>query len=103
SESAALVGLAEALSAPIFEFLFPAYHNAPRSHPLVMPGFVEPVLGRADAVIAIGSNAPWHPPPAALKPGCSVIHIEEDPLRPRSSYWGYRATHAVAGEPEINV
>ena len=38
AESAALVALAEALAAPIFEFIMPAYHNAPRTHPLEMPG-----------------------------------------------------------------
>jgi len=102
-EAAALIGLAEALAAPIFEFIMPAYHNAPRGHPLVMPGPVEPVLERADAIVVAGSNAPWHPPSAALRAGCSVIHLEEDPLRPRAAYWGYRTTHAVAGDRELNL
>jgi acetolactate synthase I/II/III large subunit len=103
TESAALVDLAEALSAPIFEFIMPAYHNAPRTHALVMPGTVEPVLERADAIVVAGCNAPWHPPSTALRPGCAVIHLEEDPLRPRSAYWGYRTTHAVAGDRETNL
>ncbi len=103
AESAALVALAEALSAPIFEFIMPAYHNAPRTHPLVMPGPVEPVLSDADVIVVAGSNAPWHPPLATLRPDCAVIHLEEDPLRPRSAYWGYRTTHAVAGEREPNL
>jgi acetolactate synthase-1/2/3 large subunit len=102
-EAAALIGLAEALAAPIFEFIMPAYYNAPRSHPLVMPGTVEPVLERADAIVIAGSNAPWHPPSFALRPGCVVIHLEEDPLRPRTAYWGYRTTHAVAGDREANL
>jgi acetolactate synthase-1/2/3 large subunit len=102
-EAAALIGLAEALAAPIFEFIMPAYHNAPRGHPLVMPGPVEPVLERADAIVVAGSNAPWHPPSATLRPGCAVIHVEEDPLRPRAAYWGYRTTHAVAGDRELNL
>jgi acetolactate synthase I/II/III large subunit len=102
-EAAALIGLAEALAAPIFEFIMPAYHNAPRGHPLVMPGTVEPVIERADAIVVAGSNAPWHPPSAALRPGCVVIHLEEDPLRPRAAYWGYRTTHAVAGDREPNL
>jgi acetolactate synthase-1/2/3 large subunit len=102
-EASALIGLAEALAAPIFEFIMPAYHNAPRGHPLVMPGTVEPVLDRADAIVVAGSNAPWHPPSSALRPGCAVIHLEEDPLRPRAAYWGYRTTHAVAGDRELNL
>src|SRR5262249_31708275 len=96
-------GVAEALAAPLFEFIMPAYHNAPRGHPLVMPGAVEPVLGRADAIVVAGANAPWHPPNAALRPGCAVIHLEEDPLRPRAPYWGYRTTHAVAGDRAANL
>jgi acetolactate synthase-1/2/3 large subunit len=102
-EAAALIDLAETLAAPIFEFMMPAYHNAPRAHPLVMPGAVEPVLQRADAIVVAGCNAPWHPPSFTLRPGCAVIHLEEDPLRPRAAYWGYRTTHAVAGDRESNL
>jgi acetolactate synthase I/II/III large subunit len=102
-EAADLIDLAEALAAPIFEFMIPAYHNAPRSHPLVMPGTVEPVLDQADAIVVAGANAPWHPPTISLKPECAVIHLEEDPLRPRAPYWGYRTTHAVAGDRGLNL
>ncbi len=102
-ESAALLGLAEALAAPIFEFMMPAYHNVPRSHSLVMPGTVEPVLGQADTILVAGANAPWHPPSSPLKADAAVIHLEEDPLRPRAAYWGYRTTHAVAGDRGLNL
>ncbi len=102
-EVAALIGLAEALAAPVFEFMMPAYHNVPRTHPLVMPGTVEPVLEQADVILVAGANAPWHPPTPALRPDASVIHLEEDPLRPRAAYWGYRTTHAVAGDRGSNL
>jgi acetolactate synthase-1/2/3 large subunit len=102
-EAAALVALAEALAAPVFEFMMPAYHNAPRSHPLVMPGTADPVVGQADAILLAGVNAPWHPPSPALRPDAAVIHLEEDPLRPRAAYWGYRTTHAVAGDRGRNL
>lgn len=102
-EAAALIDLAETLAAPIFEFMMPAYHNAPRAHPLVMPGAVEPVLQRADAIVLAGCNAPWHPPSFTLRPECAVVHLEEDPLRPRAAYWGYRTTHAMAGDRESNL
>jgi hypothetical protein len=75
---------AEALSAPVFEFMQPAYHNFPRTHPLYGAGPVEAVLGEADAVLLAGCNVPWHPPRQQLRPGCAVIHLEEDPLRPRA-------------------
>jgi hypothetical protein len=32
-----------------------------------------------------------------------VIHLEEDALRPRAPYWGYRTTHAVAGDRAANL
>jgi acetolactate synthase-1/2/3 large subunit len=102
-ERAALTGLAEALAAPVFEFMQPANHNVWRGHPLAMPGPVEPVLARADAVLVAGANAPWHPPQQPLRPDCAVIHLEEDPLRPRAPYWGYRTTHAVAGDRRSNL
>lgn len=103
AERDALVGLAEALGAPVFEFMQPAHHNIPRTHPLAMLGPVEPVLDRADAILVAGANAPWHPPQQPLRPGCAVIHLEEDPLRPRAPYWGYRTTHVVAGDRRCNL
>ena len=103
AEVAALTGLAESLAAPVFEFMQPAYHNVPRLHPLSMPGPVEPVLARADVILIAGANAPWHPPQPPLRAGCAVIHLDEDPLRPRAAYWGYRTTHAVAGDRLLNL
>jgi acetolactate synthase I/II/III large subunit len=102
-ERDALVRIAEALSAPVFEFIMPAYHNFPRSHPLYGAGSVEPVLGEADAILLAGCNAPWHPPLPALRPGCAVIHVDEDPMRPRSAYWGYPTTHTIPGNLALNL
>ncbi|MEV0947477.1 thiamine pyrophosphate-dependent enzyme [Rhodococcus sp. NPDC049939] len=98
-----LVRLAEALSAPVFEPMSPAYHNFPRSHPLYVAGPVEPVLGEADAILLAGCNAPWHPPKLALRPGCAVIHVDEDPMRPRAAYWGYPTTHTIPGSLALNL
>ena len=102
-ERDALVRIAEALSAPVFEFVMPAYHNFPRTHPLYGAGPVEPVLGEADAILLAGCNAPWHPPLPALRAGCAVIHADEDPMRPRAAYWGYPTTHAVPGNLALNL
>src|SRR5262245_11480703 len=103
AEATALLGVAETLSAPVFEFMMPAYHNVPRSHPLAMPGTADPVLDQADVILMAGANAPWHPPSSPLRAGAAVIHLEEDPLRPRAAYWGYRTTHAVAGDRLLNL
>lgn len=99
----ALISIAESLTAPVFEFWNPAYHNFPRSHPLYGAGSVEAVLGEADAVLLAGCNGPWHPPHTALRPGCAVIHLEQDPLRPRAAYWGYPTTHALPGDLSTNL
>jgi len=102
-ERKSLVKIAEALSAPVFEFMQPAYHNFPRTHPLYGAGPVEAVLGEADAILLAGCNAPWHPPRQDLRPGCVVIHLEEDPLRPRAAYWGYTTTHTIPGNRSLNL
>lgn len=99
----ALVKIADALSAPVFEFMMPAYHNFPRSHPLYGAGPVEAVLRGADVILLAGCNAPWHPPQPALLRGCAVIHLEDDPLRPRAAYWGYPTTHAIPGDLALNL
>lgn len=103
SERDALVSIAESLSAPVFEFMMPAYHNFPRSHPLHGAGPVEDVIADADAILLAGCNAPWHPPQQSLRPDCTVIHLDEDPLRPRSAYWGYPTTHAIPGSIGHNL
>ena len=98
-----LVRIAETLGAPVFEFMQPAFRAFPRNHPLYGAGEVEPVLGEADAILVAGCSAPWHPPLQALKPGCEVIQLEEDPLRPRAPYYGYLTTHTLAGDRALNL
>jgi len=103
AEAGALTALAELLGAPVFEFMLPAYHNVPRNHPLSILGPVEPVIAQADVILLAGAVAGWHPPRTPLRSDCSVIHLDEDPLRPRAPYWGYRTTHAVAGDRRLNL
>jgi acetolactate synthase-1/2/3 large subunit len=103
AEVATLVALAEHLGAPVFEFWNPAYHNFPRNHPLHGEGPVEAVLPRADCIVVAGCNAPWHPPQAAIRGDATVIVFEEDPLRPRAPYWGYRTDRCVAGDVAPNL
>ena len=102
-QQAALVTIAERLGAPVYEFIMPSFHNFPRTHPLSGRGPFEEVIGEADVILIAGSNAPWHPPLQALKPGTAVIHMAEDPLRPRAPYWGYATTHSLAGDVGRNL
>src|SRR5439155_23838556 len=81
----------------------PANPNVPLAPPRGSLGPREPSLDRADFIRTAGAKVPWHPPHLPLRAGCRVIHLEEDPLRPRSAYWGYRTTHAVAGDRRFNL
>ncbi|MEO1194191.1 MAG: thiamine pyrophosphate-binding protein [Pseudomonadota bacterium] len=102
-QQAALVGLAERLGAPVYEFMMPTFRNIPRDHPLYGLGPIEAEVGEADVILVAGSNAPWHPPLQDLRPGAAVIHLAEDPLRPRAPYWGYATTHTLAGDVGSNL
>src|SRR6476659_5519633 len=77
--------------------------NFPWSHPLYGAGPVEAVLGDADAILLAGCNGPWHPPHTTLRPGCAVIQVEQDPMRPRAAYWGYPTTHTIPGDLPLNL
>ena len=98
-----LVQLAELLAAPVFEFGLPSFQNFPRNHPLHGNGPVEAVLPKADCILVAGANAPWHPPLLPLQEDCQVIVFEEDPLRPRAQYWGYRTDSCIAGDIGVNL
>jgi len=99
----ALIAIAEKLGAPVYEFFTPNHHNFPRSHPLHGVGEIEEVAGEADVVLLAGVDAPWHPPLQRLRPGCEVVHVAEDPLRPRAPYWGYATTRTLAGDVAENI
>ena len=98
-----LVEIAEAVGAPVFEFMNPQYQNVPRDHPLHGKDPVESHLKDADCVLIAGSNGPWHPPLTEMAEQATVIHMEEDPLRPRAPYWGYRSDQCIAGDLGANL
>ena len=103
ADVATLTALAEKLGAPVFEPAIPAYHNFPRHHPLHGNGPVEDVLADADFVLTAGCNGPWHPPRLTLGNGCKVAVFDEEPMRPRSPYWGYQTDYCVAGDIGLNL
>jgi acetolactate synthase I/II/III large subunit len=94
----ALVALAEALGAPVYEGWQPCYTNFPRTHPLyggVVLEDIPPALARADVVLLVESVLPWHPPSRIADK--TVLVLGEDPLHPRLPYWGFRADVIGAG------
>ncbi|HEY2620469.1 MAG TPA: thiamine pyrophosphate-dependent enzyme [Acetobacteraceae bacterium] len=102
-DQAALVAIAEHVGAPVFEYWMPMYVNFPRAHPLYATDPIEAHLSDADCILVIGAHGPWHPQETPLPDGCTVIHIEEDPLRPRAPYWGFRTDYCIAGDIGSNL
>jgi acetolactate synthase-1/2/3 large subunit len=100
---AALVAIAENIGAPVFEYWMPMYVNFPRAHPLYATDPIEAHLKDADCILVIGAHGPWHPQETKLPDDCSVIQIEEDPLRPRAPYWGFRTDYCIAGDVGSNL
>jgi acetolactate synthase-1/2/3 large subunit len=102
-DRAALVTVAEHIGAPVFEYWMPLYVNFPRAHPLYATDPIELHLADADCILVVGAHGPWHPQETKLPDGCTVIHIEEDPLRPRAPYWSFHTGYCVAGDISRNL
>lgn len=95
----ALVGLAEALGAPVYEAWQPYYYNFPHDHPLyggIVVDKLPAALAEADTVFLVESVLPWHPPSAITDK--KVLVLGEDPLHPRLPFWGFRADVVAMGE-----
>jgi acetolactate synthase-1/2/3 large subunit len=95
----ALVALAEALDAPVYEAWQPYYMNFPRSHRLYGGMLVDEMpqpLKDADLVLLVESVLPWHPPSSIADK--KVLVLGEDPLHPRLPFWGFRADVVATGE-----
>jgi acetolactate synthase-1/2/3 large subunit len=102
-DQAALVAIAERIGAPVFEYWMPLYVNFPRAHPLYAIDPIETHLKDADCILVVGAHGPWHPQDMKLPDGCSVIQIEEDPMRPRAPYWGIQTDLCIAGDVGSNL
>lgn len=94
---------AEKIGAPVFEWWMPSFQNIARSHPLHAIAPVESVLETADVIVVLCSHGPWHSPASPLRAGARVVVIDEDPLRPKSAFWGYSTTDCVSGDPVANL
>ncbi len=102
-DQAALVAIAETVGAPVFEYWMPLYVNFPRAHPLYATDPIEMHLKDADCILIVGAHGPWHPQETRLPDDCTVIQIEEDPLRPRAPYWGFNTDYCIAGDVGANL
>src|SRR4029079_10076962 len=95
----ALVALAEALDAPVYEAWQPYYVNFPRSHRLYGGMIVDELpaeFRNADAVLLAESVLPWHPPSSIADK--KVLVLGEETLHARLPFWGFRADVVATGE-----
>ncbi|MBX9389247.1 thiamine pyrophosphate-requiring protein [Streptomonospora nanhaiensis] len=87
----ALVRLAEHLAVPVLESV-PMRLNFPADHPL-HAGYQwntqapNPVLARADTILAIDTDVPWIPLNNAPHPNARVFSIDTDPLKEQMPLW----------------
>jgi len=97
---AALVSLAEALGAPVFE-QFHTYLNFPQDHPLHGGFDAAPHLEAADAVLVVESDVPWFPGLKHPRPEARIVHMGVDPLFSRYPIRGFPTDLALAGTPRL--
>lgn len=71
---------------------------APTDHPMAVGGDPADWLAEADLVLVIDSLAPWSPDTHALKPGCKVVHLGEDPLYARFPVRNFPCDLALVGD-----
>jgi acetolactate synthase I/II/III large subunit len=96
----ALVALAEALGAPVFD-QFHTYVNFPQDHPLHGGFDAAPHLEAADAILVVESDVPWFPALRHPRPEARIVHVGVDPLFSRYPIRGFPTDAALAGTPRL--
>lgn len=92
----AAVGLAERLAIPVVES-WGTHLNFPQDHPLHQGYDVGSLVGEADVIVAIESDAPWFPNHAEPRSDTTVIQIDDDPLYERYPIRGFPTDIGLAG------
>jgi acetolactate synthase I/II/III large subunit len=96
----ALVALAEALGAPVFD-QFHTYVNFPQDHRLHGGFDAAPHLDAADAILVVESDVPWFPALRRPRPEVPIVHLGVDPLFSRYPLRGFPTDAALAGTPRL--
>jgi acetolactate synthase I/II/III large subunit len=97
---AALARLAERAAIPV------VCHNArnvclPSSHPMHAGFDSGPLVGDADLIIVIESDAPWYPNMQTPPAGCRVAHIGEDPAFVRYPMRSFPSDLSMTASPAV--
>jgi acetolactate synthase-1/2/3 large subunit len=96
----ALVALAEALGAPVFD-QFHTYVNFPQDHPLHGGFDAGRHLEEADAILVVESDVPWLPGVRRPRPEARIVHLGVDPLFSRYPLRGFSTDVALSGTPRL--
>ena len=96
----ALVALAEALGAPVFD-QFHTYLNFPQDHPLHGGFDAMPHIEEADAILVVESDVPWLPALKRPRADARIVHLGIDPLFSRYPLRGFPTDLALAGTPRL--
>jgi acetolactate synthase-1/2/3 large subunit len=99
---AALAKVAERAAIPVVS------HNArsvalPSSHPMNAGYDSGPLVGEADLIIVIESDAPWYPRVESPSLGCRVAHLGEDPTFARYPMRSFPSDLAIAAPVSITL
>ncbi|MEV1128767.1 thiamine pyrophosphate-requiring protein [Agromyces sp. NPDC049794] len=97
---AKLVEVADRLGVPVVEVNAEVL-SFPHDHPLHLGDDPHPVIGDADLVVAIDTDAPWLPGSARPLAGATVFVINEDPLQETIPLWYVPADHFIRADSGI--
>ena len=93
-----LVELAELLSIPVFECLSAQFANFPREN-LLHGGYnAAEALKTADTIFVVGAVTPWLPGSDFPQKDSRVIFLDDDTLKLRLPYWGYRVDLSITAD-----
>jgi acetolactate synthase-1/2/3 large subunit len=73
----------------------------PSSHPMHAGFDSGPLVGEADLIIVIESDAPWYPRAEQPAAGCRVVHIGEDPVFARYPMRSFPSDLSIASPAAI--
>ena len=100
SAVAALAKVAERAAIPVVAHN-PRSVALPSSHPMHAGFDSGPLVGEADLIIVIESDAPWYPGMQQPPSGCRVVHIGEDPVFVRYPMRSFPSDLSIASPASI--
>jgi acetolactate synthase-1/2/3 large subunit len=103
---ASLIELAEKLAAGVLTA--DVRVNFPNTHPLAAylspkAGFGNPLLARADVILAIDYDMHYAAPPTSPAPGAKIIHIDIDTIKKGIPLWGRKADILVKADSSLAI